>query len=101
MRVGTASWTDPEFIKAGWYPPEVKDDAEGRLRYYADRFAMVEVNSTFYALPRTGLVESWAARTRPAAMSPATVRCVGLTGVDVNALAKTFAAGRRYQRASG
>ena len=63
VRVGTASWTDPEFIKAGWYPPEVKDDAEGRLRYYADRFAMVEVNSTFYALPRTGLVESWAART--------------------------------------
>ena len=38
VRVGTASWTDPEFIKAGWYPSEVKGDAEGRLRYYAERF---------------------------------------------------------------
>jgi uncharacterized protein YecE (DUF72 family) len=63
VRVGTASWTDPEFIRAGWYPPEVKDDAEARLRYYADRFAMVEVNSTFYALPRIELVESWSKRT--------------------------------------
>lgn len=63
VRVGTASWTDPEFIRAGWYPPEVKDDAEARLRYYADRFAMVEVNSTFYALPRIELVESWSERT--------------------------------------
>jgi uncharacterized protein YecE (DUF72 family) len=66
VRVGTASWTDPEFIKAGWYPPEVKDDAEGRLRYYAERFPMVEVNSTFYALPRIETVASWAERT-PAA----------------------------------
>ncbi len=63
VRVGTASWTDPEFIKAGWYPTDVKDDAEARLRYYAERFEMVEVNSTFYALPRIELVESWAART--------------------------------------
>ena len=51
VRVGTASWTDPEFIKAGWYPSDVKGDAEGRLRYYAERFPMVEVNATFYALP--------------------------------------------------
>ena len=49
--VGTASWTDPEFIKAGWYPAEVKHDAAGRLRYYAEHFPMVEVNATFYALP--------------------------------------------------
>ena len=64
-RVGTASWTDPEFIKAGWYPPEVKDDAEGRLRYYAERFAMVEVNSSFYALPTVETVAHWAERTPP------------------------------------
>ena len=63
VRVGTASWTDPEFIKAGWYPPEVKGDAEGRLRYYAERFPMVEVNATFYALPNVGTTEAWAART--------------------------------------
>lgn len=63
IRVGTASWTDPEFIKAGWYPPGVKDDAEARLRYYAERFRMVEVNSSFYALPNAELVARWAERT--------------------------------------
>jgi uncharacterized protein YecE (DUF72 family) len=65
VRVGTASWTDPEFIKAGWYPPEVKGNAEGQLRYYAARFPMVEVNSTFYALPRVETTASWAERTPP------------------------------------
>lgn len=63
IRVGTASWTDPEFIKAGWYPDEVKNDAAGRLRYYAEHFPMVEVNATFYALPRHGTVQAWADRT--------------------------------------
>lgn len=63
--IGTASWTDPEFIRAGWYPPEVRNDAEGRLRYYAEHFPMVEVNATFYALPRVGTVEAWTARTPP------------------------------------
>jgi uncharacterized protein YecE (DUF72 family) len=63
IRVGTASWTDPEFIKAGWYPADVKDDADARLRYYAERFPMVEVNSTFYALPRIETVAAWAERT--------------------------------------
>jgi len=63
VRVGTASWTDPEFIKAGWYPPEVKNDAEGRLRYYAARFPMVEVNASFYALPTVETVEAWTDRT--------------------------------------
>ena len=63
IRVGTASWTDPEFIKAGWYPDDVKNDAEGRLRYYASQFPMVEVNATFYALPRRSTVDGWAERT--------------------------------------
>ena len=63
--VGTASWTDPEFIKAGWYPPVVKNDAEGRLRYYAERFPMVEVNASFYALPTAETVAAWAERTPP------------------------------------
>ena len=65
IRVGTASWTDPEFIKAGWYPDGVKNDAEGRLRYYAERFPMVEVNASFYALPTVVTTEAWAERTGP------------------------------------
>ena len=43
----------------------MKDDAEGRLRYYAERFPMVEVNSSFYALPTVETVENWAERTPP------------------------------------
>lgn len=65
VRVGTASWTDPEFIRAGWYPADVKDDAEARLRHYAGRFPMVEVNSTFYALPAVETAAAWAERTPP------------------------------------
>jgi uncharacterized protein YecE (DUF72 family) len=61
--VGTASWTDPEFMKAGWYPPAVKGDAAARLRYYAERFTMVEVNATFYALPSVQTVTNWTERT--------------------------------------
>jgi uncharacterized protein YecE (DUF72 family) len=63
VRLGTASWTDPEFIKAGWYPPEVKNDAAARLRYYAEHFSMVEVNSSFYALPTIERVTAWTERT--------------------------------------
>ncbi len=63
--MGTASWTDPEFIRAGWYPDEVKNDAEARLRYYAAHFPMVEVNASFYALPTIDTVEAWADRTPP------------------------------------
>lgn len=63
--VGTASWTDPEFIRAGWYPPQVRNDADGRLRYYAERFPMVEVNASFYALPTVETVAAWAERTPP------------------------------------
>lgn len=62
IRVGTASWTDPEFIRAGWYPPEVRNDAGARLRYYAERFAMVEVNATFYAIPQASTVSAWRSR---------------------------------------
>ncbi len=65
VRVGTASWTDPEFMRAGWYPDGVRGDAEAQLRYYAARFAMVEVNSTFYALPTVATTAAWAERTPP------------------------------------
>jgi uncharacterized protein YecE (DUF72 family) len=61
VRVGTCSWADKTMVKA-WYPPEVTS-AEARLRYYADRFDTVEVDSTFYALPELGTVERWVERT--------------------------------------
>lgn len=62
VRVGTASWTDPTLIESGWYPPEA-DTAEKRLRYYARQFPLVEVDSTYYALPSRQTAAAWATRT--------------------------------------
>ncbi|HXW47537.1 MAG TPA: DUF72 domain-containing protein [Streptosporangiaceae bacterium] len=62
IRVGTASWTDRTLIDSGWYPPEADNPAR-RLRYYAERFPLVEVDATYYALPAEQTAASWAART--------------------------------------
>lgn len=45
-----------------WYPPDVTSPEE-RLRYYAGQFDTVEVDSTFYALPRRDVAARWAERT--------------------------------------
>jgi uncharacterized protein YecE (DUF72 family) len=61
--VGTASWTDKTLIESGrFYPPEAKD-AETRLRYYASQFPLVEIDSTYYALPAERSSQAWAERT--------------------------------------
>ena len=39
--------------------------AEARLRYYAQVFDTVEVNSSYYAIPDVVTVSRWAARTPP------------------------------------
>lgn len=63
FRVGTASWTDPTLVKSDlFYPPSVRI-AEDRLRFYAERFSTVEVDSTYYALPAERNAELWAERT--------------------------------------
>ena len=61
IRVGTASWSEPEFVKAGWYPPGLP--AGQRLGFYSERFDMVELNSSFYAIPLAGMCERWVAET--------------------------------------
>ena len=58
--VGTASWTDPGFI-ADWYPPRLPP--QERLPWYAEHFGLVEVNSSFYAVPSPSLTARWAAQT--------------------------------------
>lgn len=63
IRVGTSSWTDPTLISSGWYPPAVAKNAEVRLRYYASRFDLVEVDATYYALPSEENARRWAERT--------------------------------------
>jgi uncharacterized protein YecE (DUF72 family) len=61
IRVGVCSWADETLTKV-WYPKGIKSGEE-RLRYYAERFDVVEANSTYYRLPDPHLVENWAART--------------------------------------
>jgi uncharacterized protein YecE (DUF72 family) len=55
--VGTSSWADPGFVE-DWYPRGMA--ARDRLAWYAERFAYVEVNSSFYAVPAQQTVARWA-----------------------------------------
>jgi uncharacterized protein YecE (DUF72 family) len=64
IRVGTASWTDKTLIASGWYPPGV-DTPAGRLRFYAEQFPLVEVDSAYYALPSEQTAALWTERTPP------------------------------------
>lgn len=62
IRVGTASWTDKTLLDSGWYPPEATTP-DKRLRYYARQFLLVEVDSTYYALPAEQTAAAWRDRT--------------------------------------
>jgi uncharacterized protein YecE (DUF72 family) len=57
--VGTAGWADADLLASGWYPAQVRTAAE-RLAYYAQQFPLVEVNSSYYAIPSAANVRNWA-----------------------------------------
>lgn len=63
IRVGTASWTDKTLIESDTFYPKQVTTAEGRLRFYAQHFDTVEVDSTYYALPAERNAVLWAERT--------------------------------------
>ena len=63
VRVGTASWTDPTMTAKGVFYPDDARTAEDRLRYYAEQFPVVEVDATYYALPREQQSQLWVERT--------------------------------------
>jgi probable DNA metabolism protein len=65
VRIGTASWTDPTMTAPGVFYPDEARDASARLAYYASRFSLVEVDSTYYALPSERTAALWAERTPP------------------------------------
>jgi uncharacterized protein YecE (DUF72 family) len=63
IRFGTSSWTDPTLLAEGvFYPPEAHTP-ETRLKYYASRFSVVEVDSSYYALPSRKNADLWVERT--------------------------------------
>ncbi len=49
-------------MTSGWYP-RGRRDAEGRLRHYASRLPVVEVDAGYYALPSRRNSELWVERT--------------------------------------
>ena len=61
--VGTASWTDKTLIACGRFYPPGTNTAEARLRFYASRFPLVEVDSSYYAMPSPATAQLWAERT--------------------------------------
>src|SRR5690348_4741327 len=61
--VGTASGSDKSLIDSGKLYPPSASDADSRLRYYASQFPMVEVDSSYYAIPLPATAQFWAERT--------------------------------------
>lgn len=49
--------------KGSFYPATMKPD--GMLAWYAERLPTVEINNTFYQMPKAAVLESWAAATPP------------------------------------
>ncbi len=61
--VGTCSWTDPTLIGSGRFYPASAKSAEDRLRFYAGEFGIVEVDSSYYAMPAEQTARLWVERT--------------------------------------
>lgn len=61
--IGTASWTDKTLVASGRFYPKDAKTAEARLRYYAENFPIVEVDSTYYFPPTERNSVLWLDRT--------------------------------------
>lgn len=57
--VGTASWADPSLLKKKRFYPKNASKPEPMIRHYATRFPMVEVGSSYYALPSSTNAQKW------------------------------------------
>ena len=54
---GTSGYSYAEW-KGNFYPEKMA--AKDMLRYYAERFPTVEINNTFYRMPKEELLQGWA-----------------------------------------
>lgn len=61
VRVGLSGWNYAHWRDGVFYP--LRLPASRRLEFYAARFDTVEVNSTFYRLPRVDAVARWVEQT--------------------------------------
>jgi uncharacterized protein YecE (DUF72 family) len=60
--IGTSGWHYKHWIGT-FYPP--KTPGSKMLAYYYDRFDTVELNNTFYCLPKQSALENWRESTPP------------------------------------
>src|SRR5450755_924957 len=60
IHVGTCGFSYRDWV-GSFYPPGIK--AQAMLAYYAARFSAVEIDSTYYAIPKPSLFESMSERT--------------------------------------
>ncbi|MDG4808963.1 DUF72 domain-containing protein [Micromonospora sp. WMMD1120] len=58
IRVGTSSWADQSLLRSGWYPRSASTPAR-RLGFYASRFPLVEVDTSYYAVPVPETTQGW------------------------------------------
>jgi uncharacterized protein YecE (DUF72 family) len=58
LYVGTSGYSYKEW-KGKFYPEELPD--KQMLRFYGERFRSVEINNTFYRMPKASVLEAWAA----------------------------------------
>src|SRR5689334_15429798 len=61
LRAGASGYSFKEW-KGTFYPPDMKP--EGMLAFYSERLPTVEINNTFYRMPKVEVLENWA-RTAP------------------------------------
>ena len=61
VRIGLSGWNYAHWRNGVLYPPRLP--AARWLEFYAERFDTVEVNSTFYRLPRADAVARWVEQT--------------------------------------
>jgi len=63
--VGTSSWADRSLVESGlFYPPEVKTAAE-RLSYYAGKFPIAEIDSSYHYFATRQNLSLWLENTPP------------------------------------
>lgn len=60
LLAGASGYSFKEW-KGTFYPQDIK--ADGMLAWYSERLATVEINNTFYRMPSTTMLETWAGAT--------------------------------------
>ena len=58
LLAGASGYSFKEW-KGSFYPQDIK--ADGMLAYYVAHLPTVEINNTFYRMPKTSVLENWAA----------------------------------------